>query len=78
MKYLLILAAAISAAYGNSLPAPFTEHCIVGEKNLYPPPANTTVPTYVIDLDQDPVDRWNGVATAYAAQIGDLVQVRVP
>lgn len=74
MKVFLVLVAAVSAAYGGSLPAPFTEHCIVGEKNLYPPPENTTVPTYVVDLDKDPVARWEEVARTYATQINDLVQ----
>jgi len=74
MKIILIFAAAITVAYGGSLPAPFTEHCIVGEKNLYPPPENTTVPLFVVDLDKAPVDRWTEIATKYSAQINDLVQ----
>jgi acid ceramidase len=74
MKGFLLLAVAISAAQGGSLPAPFTEHCIVGEKNLYPPPDNTTVPMYVVDLDKDPVERWHEVSKVYSAQINDLVQ----
>jgi acid ceramidase len=74
MKILLILAAVIAVSQCASLPAPFTEHCIVGEKTLYPPPDNTTVPTYVIDLDKDPVERWGEISRAYTAQIKDLVQ----
>jgi len=74
MKIILIFAAAITVAYGGSLPAPFTEHCIVGEKNLYPPPENTTVPLFVVDLDKAPVDRWTEIATKYSTQINDLVQ----
>jgi len=60
--------------HGKPLPAPFTEHCIIGEKSLYPPPSNTTVPSYVVDLDKDPIERWKEISTAYADQIKDLVQ----
>jgi acid ceramidase len=74
MKVFLILAAAIAACECGQLPAPFTEHCIVGEKNLYPPPKNATVPLFVVDLDKPPVERWTQIATTYAQQINDLVQ----
>jgi len=74
MKVLLLVAAAIAAVHCAELPAPFTEHCIVGEKSLYPPPENTTVPLYVIDLDKAPAERWVEVASTYKTQIADLVQ----
>jgi acid ceramidase len=74
MKVFLILAAAIAACECGQLPSPFTEHCIVGEKNLYPPPKNATVPLFVVDLDKPPVERWTQIATTYAHQINDLVQ----
>jgi acid ceramidase len=74
MKVFLILAAAIAACECGQLPSPFTEHCIVGEKNLYPPPKNATVPLFVVDLDKPPVERWTQIATTYAQQINDLVQ----
>jgi acid ceramidase len=70
--FVAILFSAI--AHGANLPAPFTEHCIVGEKSLYPPPANTTVPTYVVDLDKEPKERWAEIANLYKSQITDLVQ----
>jgi acid ceramidase len=56
------------------LPAPFTEHCIVGEKSLYPPPPNTTVPLYTVDLDQPPEQRWHEIASKYAEKIKNLIQ----
>jgi acid ceramidase len=65
--------ALVVSVFGSELPAPFTEHCIVGEKSLYPPSKNTTVPTYVIDLDKEPVERWTEVAKAYKQQINDLI-----
>jgi len=74
MRLILVFTAAILAVRGAQLPAPFTEHCIVGEQNLYPPPENTTVPFYVVDLDKDPVDRWYQVSNDYKEQIKDLVQ----
>jgi len=76
MHMLIIFVAAVvaSVAQGASLPAPFTEHCIVGEKNLYPPPKNTTVPTYVVNLDKEPAERWQEIARIYTPQIRDLVE----
>jgi acid ceramidase len=76
MKVFLIVAAlwVISAIEGAQLPEPFTEHCIVGEQNLYPPPENTTVPTFVVDLDKAPYDRWTEISQKYKGPIGDLVQ----
>jgi acid ceramidase len=74
MKVFLILAAAIAACECGQLPSPFTEHCIVGEKNLYPPPKNATVPLFVVDLDKPPAERWTQIASTYAQQINDLVQ----
>jgi acid ceramidase len=73
MKVFLILAAAIAACECGQLPSPFTEHCIVGEKNLYPPPKNATVPLFVVDLDKPPAERWTQIASTYAQQINDLV-----
>jgi len=63
-------------ALGRSvpLPAPYTEHCIVGEKNLYPP-NQTAIPWYTIDLDTPPIDRWTQVATAYQAEIAEMIDV---
>jgi len=74
MKAFLILVAAISVAHGASLPAPFTEHCIIGEKSLYPPPENTSVPWFVVDLDKDPTERWGEVSRAYGEKIKGLIQ----
>jgi len=70
----IVFLSVFASTKGANLPAPFTEHCIVGEKNLYPPPQNTTVPTYVLDLDKEPSERWNEIASLYAPQIRGLVQ----
>jgi len=74
MRIVLLVAAAFLAVESANLPAPFTEHCIVGEKNLYPPSSNDSVPLYVVDLDKDPIDRWYQVSNDYKEQIKDLVQ----
>jgi len=79
MRLTYLISAVVAAAviaFGDcgKLPFPFTEHCIVGEKSLYPPPKNTTVPTYVVDLDKEPSERWNEISKIYATQIKDLVQ----
>jgi len=73
MRLIFIIAAVLVAVQGKTLPAPFTEHCIVGEKNLYPGPANSTVSLYVVDLDKNPAERWSEISKIYAAKIRDLV-----
>jgi len=74
MRIFLVLAAVAVAVQGKALPAPFTEHCIVGEKSVYPGPNNSTVKTFVVDLDKRPEERWKEIATAYAEPIKELVQ----
>src|SRR5689334_17920126 len=51
------------------LPAPYTEHCIVGEKNEYDPSKVGDVPWFNIDLDTPPYQRWQQVATLYKTQM---------
>lgn len=66
----------LSMGSGSDLPAPFTEHCIVGEKNLYPPTgAAADVPWYVIDLDSPARDHWKVVADAKKVEIRELLDV---
>ncbi len=36
---------------------------------VYPPPANTSLPWYTIDLDEDPKTRWNAVLTQFSAGV---------
>jgi len=74
MRVLLVLAVVAVAVQGKPLPAPFTEHCLVGEKSVYPGPNNSTVKTYVVDLDKRPEERWKEIATAYADPIKELAQ----
>lgn len=55
------------------LPAPYTERCIVGERNAYPPGPNASVPTYIVDLDIAPAERWNEISRVYGPGIKELV-----
>lgn len=70
----LTLLAFISVVYAGTLPPPFTEHCIVGEKNLYPPD-QPPIKWYDIDLDDAPIVRWRQVATDYKTQIASMVDL---
>jgi acid ceramidase len=78
MMHILVLGLLGCFAHVRSvpLPAPFTEHCIVGEKNLYSV-AQTQPPIkwYTIDLDQPADQRWNEVATDYSDKIRELIGV---
>jgi len=79
MKLELISFTLVFVFFGNvfgrgTLPPPYTEHCIVGEKNLYPP-NQTAIPWYTVDLDTPAIDRWTQVATAYSAEIHDMIDV---
>jgi len=61
---------------GKELPAPFTEHCIVDEQNLYPPTGEgVNVPWYTIDLDQPATERWKQIASDKKDEINGLLQV---
>lgn len=51
------------------LPFPYTEKCIVGLENQYPPQNQPAIPWYVVDLDEAPIDRWTKIATLYAPKI---------
>jgi len=76
---LVLLVVILEAKRSNSdwvpLPAPFTEHCIVGERNEYNVSAAGDVPWFTVDLDAPPYQRWQQVATAYKTQIKDLIGV---
>jgi acid ceramidase len=66
--------ALISTANAGTLPPPFTEHCIVGEQNLYPPD-QPPVKWYTINLNQAPILRWRQVALDYKAQITSMLEL---
>lgn len=74
MKIILFLFSAIVALV-VAPPPPYSDHCIVGEKNLYPPPVTTPIPWYTINLDDPPETRWNEVSKAYATNITALIGV---
>ena len=78
MKSFLVVFAAIvslSGAAYSPLPAPFTEHCIVGEKNEYDPTQASKVPWFNIDLDAPALHRWDEVAVHYKEEIKALISV---
>ncbi|XP_070554170.1 acid ceramidase-like [Ptychodera flava] len=60
MKYLWLslVIAVIQVTYSQG--PPFTEDC---RNDMYPPKPETKVPTYVVNLDADPKDRWKEVVT---------------
>lgn len=60
-------------AFVAAPPPPYSDHCIVGEENVYP--GKVTAPWYTISLDDDPSVRWNEVSRDYANQIGELIHV---
>jgi len=74
MKILLFLYSAIVALV-VAPPPPYTDHCIVGEQDLYPPVVASPVPWYTISLDDPPETRWNKVAGDYATRITTLIKV---
>jgi len=54
----------------------FSIQGIIGEQCLsdqYPPKPDRFLPTYVINLDAPPIERWKDVATVYKKQINDLL-----
>jgi len=71
---LLGLSAVASLAQANTLPPPFSEHCIVGEQNLYPPD-QPPIPWYDVDLDEAPIARWRAIGTIYKTQITAMMQL---
>jgi len=74
MKIIIFLFSAVVAVV-VAPPAPYSDHCIIGEDNLYPPTVTTPVPWYTIDLDDPPEKRWTKVATDYSTRIQTLINV---
>jgi len=74
MKIILIVFSAIVALV-VAPPPPYSDHCIVGEQNLYPPNVASPVPWYTINLDDPPELRWVQVATVYKDRITTLINV---
>jgi len=73
MRFSILIATLVAVQAYVPLPAPYTEHCIVGERNAYPPSANASVPTYIVDLDMAPEDRWNQISNIYGPKIKELI-----
>lgn len=50
------------------LPYPYTEKCIVGIENQYPPD-QVPLPWYIVNLDAPPTERWTEISRIHAAEI---------
>ncbi|CAF3423906.1 unnamed protein product [Rotaria sp. Silwood1] len=48
----------------------FGEQCL---DDQWPPKPERAVPTYVVNLDDPPMERWNQVATAFKSEIIDIL-----
>ncbi|CAF4167349.1 unnamed protein product, partial [Rotaria sp. Silwood2] len=48
----------------------FGEQCL---NDQWPPKPERAVPTYVVNLDDPPMERWNQVATAFKSEIIDIL-----
>ncbi|XP_071510924.1 acid ceramidase-like [Diadema antillarum] len=68
---IVFLVVAAPAVQGQDLP-PFTDkYC---HTDAYPPPANDTLPAFVLNLDLKPEDRWTGLVKPKANEISFLIQ----
>ena len=56
-------------------PAPYNDHCLVGEQNKYNQSHALDVPWYTIDLDLPPHERWKNVSRDYKDKIVELIGV---
>jgi acid ceramidase len=74
MKIILLILSVIVALV-VAPPPPFSDHCIVGEQNLYPPVVAVPVPWYTVNLDDPPETRWNKVSQDYGPKIEILINV---
>ncbi|CAF1517359.1 unnamed protein product [Rotaria sordida] len=52
------------------IPGIFGEQCLTDQ---WPPKPERTVPTYVVNLDNPPMERWNQVVTAFKSEIIDIL-----
>jgi hypothetical protein len=58
LVFVAILFATFQYSVATAPPKPFTDKCIIGNDNRYPPPRNTIVPEYTVDLNLPPYERW--------------------
>lgn len=69
MNSLVVAVLALLAVGAVAPPAPFEDHCLVGEAQLYNPANLTAVPEFELNLDLPPEERWKPIAKLYAAKI---------
>nr|XP_054756069.1 acid ceramidase-like [Lytechinus pictus] len=70
VKFSILFLLYISPTKAQEFP-PFTEDC---RTDAYPPPVNTKVGTYVLNLDQAPEDRWTGLVKPMADKMKIMIQ----
>ncbi|VDP12711.1 unnamed protein product [Soboliphyme baturini] len=69
---LILLASIVVRVSTVTLPPPYTEQCLAGERlNPVEP-----VPTYVINLNEKPAKRWARLASDYSQKIIDMLVVK--
>eukprot|EP00042_Codosiga_hollandica_P045082 m.453245 g.453245 ORF g.453245 m.453245 type:complete len:399 (+) comp56932_c0_seq2:71-1267(+) len=80
MKFaVVLLACALSSALAirQAEPLHLTEGMTEVKCNMknstWPPKANTTIPTYIVNLDLDPADRWTTILTPLAKGVQALL-----
>ena len=66
VKIALITILALCITNSLAQVPPFDEDCVT---DAYPPKENTLVPTYVLNLDLPPQQRWNEIVTAFKPQV---------
>jgi len=75
LKLGLLVAVVVGCALATAPPAPYTDHCTVGEATSYNKTHADLVKWYDIDLDAPAETRWNKVATDNAVKIKKLIGV---
>lgn len=65
----VLLICMISAVF-SQVPPIFNETCETGK---YPPAADTIAPTYEVNLDLPPQERWNALSTKYQKPMTELI-----
>jgi acid ceramidase len=70
MNVVLLISLMTVAVCFAGLPPPFEEVCVHG---TYPPQGRPKVPTYVINLDLPPLQRWDQLGKERAQQIAHLL-----
>jgi acid ceramidase len=72
---LAVAATCLAVSFATPPPAPFQDKCKVGQAITYNQTHADLVPTYEIDLDAPPSERWNQVALDHSEKIKALLQV---